>query len=95
MNYETTLEKDLAILFLQLYAQDLEYEIQKLTYDLISERLKHPYDNTIDLSKIDWSFKVPSTCPKCGIRLDTTLGYVCSNLDCPTGLGGVRSSTPI
>ena len=27
-------------------------------------------------------------CPKCGLRLDQMLGYVCSHAKCPTGLGG-------
>jgi len=30
------------------------------------------------------------TCGKCGLKLDTVMGYVCPNLDCPTGLGPVR-----
>ena len=29
-------------------------------------------------------------CSKCGLKLDTVMGYVCPNLDCPTGLGPVR-----
>lgn len=29
-----------------------------------------------------------NTCPKCGIKLDAVMGYVCSTPQCPTGLGG-------
>ncbi len=28
------------------------------------------------------------SCPKCGIKLDGPMGYVCSQPQCPTGLGG-------
>lgn len=28
-----------------------------------------------------------STCSLCGIRLDTVMGYVCSRINCPTGMG--------
>jgi len=30
-------------------------------------------------------------CTKCGIQLDTIIGYVCYNNPCPTGLGSVYS----
>lgn len=33
---------------------------------------------------------VPSKCPTCGLVLDTVMGYVCNNVNCPTGLGGVK-----
>ena len=29
-------------------------------------------------------------CPKCGIQLNSVMGYVCSTPDCPTGLGGSK-----
>jgi hypothetical protein len=36
--------------------------------------------------------KPVSMCSKCGIQLDTFMGYVCGALDCPTGLGPVTCS---
>jgi len=30
-------------------------------------------------------------CTKCGIQLDTIMGYVCYNSPCPTGIGSVYS----
>ena len=30
-------------------------------------------------------------CTKCGIQLDTIMGYVCYNTPCPTGMGSVYS----
>lgn len=30
---------------------------------------------------------VVGTCPKCGLQLHRTMGYVCPNFGCPTGLG--------
>lgn len=32
-------------------------------------------------------------CTKCGIQLDTIMGYVCYNYPCPTGMGSVYSRT--
>lgn len=29
-------------------------------------------------------------CPKCGIKLDGVMGYVCVNSRCPVGLGSVQ-----
>jgi hypothetical protein len=34
-----------------------------------------------------------TTCPKCGLKLDSVMGYVCSQPQCPTGLGGAWCST--
>ncbi len=41
-----------------------------------------PYDPTIPI--------VPPTsrCGKCGLELSQVMGYVCSQPNCPTGLGG-------
>lgn len=36
---------------------------------------------------------MPNRCTKCGIQLDTIMGYVCYNTPCPTGMGSVYSST--
>jgi hypothetical protein len=32
----------------------------------------------------------PVRCTKCGIELHTSMGYVCNDIECPTGLGPVR-----
>lgn len=32
-------------------------------------------------------------CPKCGLKLEGVMGYVCPNNPCPTGMGGVWCST--
>lgn len=34
----------------------------------------------------------PNVCPKCGLKLEGVMGYVCSHPRCPTGLGGAWSS---
>ena len=34
-----------------------------------------------------------SNCPKCGLKLEGVMGYVCPNAGCPTGLGGAWCST--
>ena len=48
--------------------------------DTIPRPFPEPYWNT-------------NNCPKCGLKLEGTMGYVCSNNPCPTGLGGVYCST--
>ncbi len=35
----------------------------------------------------------PSNCSKCGLKLEQTMGYVCTNYPCPTGLGGAWCSS--
>lgn len=32
----------------------------------------------------------PRVCPTCGIKLEQVMYYVCYNVNCPTGLGGVK-----
>lgn len=34
-------------------------------------------------------------CPKCGLTISNIMMYVCSNLDCPTGLGGTAMLTEV
>ena len=29
----------------------------------------------------------PNSCHKCGLKFEGTMGYVCNQIDCPTGLG--------
>lgn len=31
---------------------------------------------------------IGSNCPKCGMKMEGIMGYVCSQPQCPTGLGG-------
>ena len=33
-----------------------------------------------------------AVCGECGLHLKSVMGYVCSNVRCPTGLGGPRST---
>ena len=35
----------------------------------------------------------PKTCSKCGLKLESVMGYVCNNHPCPTGLGGAWCMT--
>lgn len=35
-----------------------------------------------------------SVCPKCGLKMDGVMGYVCPNYPCPTGLGGASCLDP-
>jgi hypothetical protein len=36
----------------------------------------------------------PNHCSKCGLKMEGVMGYVCSQPQCPTGLGGVWCGTP-
>lgn len=46
-----------------------------------------PY--TSPMPSIPPIYQQPSTCTKCGLKLDKVMGYVCSMPDCPTGLGPI------
>lgn len=37
--------------------------------------------------------KMYNTCSVCGLKLEGVMGYSCSNLRCPTGLGPTMCST--
>lgn len=34
---------------------------------------------------------IKQTCPVCNLNLDGVLGYSCTNINCPTGLGPITS----
>lgn len=36
---------------------------------------------------------IRNECLRCGIKFSQVMGYVCPDMDCPTGLGGVRCSS--
>ncbi len=64
---------------------NLEDEIEKLKRRVeMLEYEKHV--NKYDFQK----FPMPS-CPRCGLKFEGTMGYVCTMIDCPTGLGPVIS----
>ena len=76
----------------------MEHEkVQRLLMDirdyLLDEADKTPnkYPNIPPFTPIPYPYTTTnSTCPKCGIKLDSVMGYVCSTPQCPTGLGGTR-----
>ena len=49
-------------------------------YGPIKQPLPEPY----------WNSK---QCPKCGLKLEGAMGYVCPNNPCPCGMGGVYCTT--
>ncbi len=34
------------------------------------------------------TWNTPNNCPKCGLKIDGPMGYVCTNYPCAVGLGG-------
>lgn len=64
----------------------------------MAERIKKIENNLPDVPSIPdmpvsptFNPAVPwmRSCKQCGIKLDQTMGYVCPQPNCPTGLGGV------
>lgn len=53
------------------------------------EQLQHQWKKTVQEmeEKINPDLWGTKNCSKCGIKLDTVMGYCCPRLDCPTGLG--------
>lgn len=66
---------------LELLRKDLDYQsarIARLEMDLAQERqMSAPYQPFQPLQE-------PSGCPVCGLRMNTSMGYVCNNQRCPT-----------
>jgi len=48
---------------------------------------------SIPMSPLPEPYWNTKQCPKCGIKLDGPMGYVCPNNPCPTGLGGAWCNT--
>lgn len=38
----------------------------------------------------EWPQQASQHCPTCNLKLEGVMGYVCGNVECPVGLGGVR-----
>lgn len=56
---------------------------QKVSVDLDLEKyLQKPFEFPPYVPQPNLS--VTETCPKCGIRLNGVMGYVCSSINCPT-----------
>ena len=63
----------------------LEKTVEDLTRRVITiERHSH-YHPSAPTPQQPWN----GNCPRCGLKLYTVMGYVCSVPDCPTGLGPV------
>lgn len=60
--------------------------------ELLSELLT--YGMPIIDKKIPNYYKI-GKCPDCGINLEGVMGYSCSRLGCPTGLGPIASSISV
>jgi hypothetical protein len=80
-------QKEWYILFLEEYLKELEAEkSSREIADQLTEWLKK-HDSDV------WTKPQPvNACPKCGLRIEGVIGYVCPQPMCPTGLGGVWCS---
>lgn len=85
-------EKDLASQ-LERMAQTVKVLEERIARMERNQSVQQPYGPitypTIPVPSVEWS----NHCPKCGLKLDTVMGYVCSQPKCPTGLGGAWCST--
>jgi hypothetical protein len=81
----------------QIYILLLEEYIKDLECELLSNQVNKELDEWLKVYHIPqpnpyipppdpWN---KSTCPKCGMKLDGTMGYCCPNMDCPTGMGPI------
>lgn len=51
----------------------------------------NPYQPINPPYRIPTTDYIPSTCSKCGMKLEGAIGYACINHPCPSGLGGSYS----
>ena len=79
-------QNQIYILLLEEYIKDLECELLSNEVDEWLKVYHIPQPNPYIPSYDPWS---KSVCPKCGMKLDGTMGYCCPNMDCPTGMGPV------
>lgn len=86
------------IKFLQARIDHLEQmleqsmEMNRKLMERISERPITPLPYPLPSTQPIWP-TVPKNpeynlCPKCGLKLEGVMGYVCPQAQCPTGLGG-------
>ena len=74
-------------------------EVSKLLIDIRDYLLEEPAKPPAPIVPLPYPpFKPFETttynhCPKCGLKLDQVMGYVCSTPHCPTGLGGTWCSS--
>lgn len=63
-------------------------ELEKLTD--AAKKMREAVEKVFVLPE-DYQPIQESKCPKCGITLSPVMGYVCTQSQCPTGLGGTYS----
>lgn len=88
------MQNEIYIQLLELYTKDIEDQL-RILYAAISlqaelehhRQTKSPAPPPLPPAINTWY----GNCPTCGLKLDTTMGYCCSNPKCPTGLGPVYS----
>lgn len=87
---EETIEKlEKRIVHLEEQLAFSQREIDRLQIELVNERLVVP--TTGKPFRIpNWA--APNSCSKCGLKLEGIMGYVCSNKDCPSGMGSPWSN---
>lgn len=66
---------------------DIDRRLAQLEYDVMPiKRFGSPTIKPLTPPVPEDIFK---NCPKCGLKLETVMGYCCPNTGCPTGLGPV------
>lgn len=78
--------------------KELELELDKTSRELFLEKLKNvqPYKDfpTIPAPPSPWNPQAEKQhCGKCGIELNTVMGYCCPHSNCPCGLGPIQCTT--
>ena len=77
-------------LLLEHYITDLEFE---MVINKTIQRIMDKEEPPLPINPWKRNGDIPPNpythCHKCGIKLDTVMGYCCPNLQCPTGLGPI------
>ena len=86
-------ERNRAIEQIQSDVEDIKRDIAWIIQYLLKQNqpiqpppyvptIPNPFDPA--LPTVPWQPVTRQSCPKCGIRLDGVMGYVCGDTNCPT-----------
>lgn len=54
----------------------------------IIKTANYQWSDWCDVPTVNETTESTNKCPMCGIEMGVNMGYVCNQLNCPTGLGG-------
>jgi hypothetical protein len=54
----------------------------------VLQTANHQWSDWLDVPTVIENINLSNKCIQCGLELEGAMGYVCNQINCPTGLGG-------